>query len=486
MSTFKSGLQDNQRIFVNRSLNMANIRAIGFDMDHTLAPYHKEEFEALAFRETLKKFLDAGYPSELANLKFKPKFVTRGLLVDRDRGNILKVDCHKYVKIAFHGMRQLTRQERSKIYNRQSYKAQEFLSVDSFFALSEVQLFSEIIDFMSNHPNLIQKSFREVYDDLRFFIDESHRDGSIKNEVTKHPEKYIRKDKNIATMLIRLIDAGKTIFLLTNSHYDYTDTIMSYVLDHKDDDFNSWKDYWKYIIVASGKPGFFDSQQKFFEIVKNGEFLKTHSGPLQNGGSYYGGNASLFEKLTGLKGDDILYIGDHMYGDIIQSKGLLNWRTMFILEELEDEFPILESCRNEVEKIGEIVHEKENIDEDLQKKRSKLNMSRRQMKTAMQRDDHRKVESLNELCAKIQIEVEEKEKSLLNIRKDIKKLIREREEKHHAVWGDPMKVGLEKSRLADQIRTYACMYTSRVSNLRFYGPYKHYVSRRESLPHETI
>ena len=57
-----SRLKKWQRIFVNRSLNMGNIRAIGFDMDHTLVVYNREAFETLAFRETLKKFIASGYP----------------------------------------------------------------------------------------------------------------------------------------------------------------------------------------------------------------------------------------------------------------------------------------------------------------------------------------------------------------------------------------------------------------------------------------
>ena len=53
----KQKLKKWQKIFVNRSLNMANIKTIGFDMDHTLITYNRENFEALAFRETLKNSL---------------------------------------------------------------------------------------------------------------------------------------------------------------------------------------------------------------------------------------------------------------------------------------------------------------------------------------------------------------------------------------------------------------------------------------------
>lgn len=181
------------------------MRTIGFDLDHTLANYNREAFEALAFRETLKKFIEAGYPAELSLLKFDPNFLIRGLLVDMERGNLLKVDGHKYVKIAFHGRKKLAKDMRHKLYNSESFKAANLLSVDTFFALSEVQLFSEIVDYMDRHPAKIKKSYREVYADLRRFIDLAHADGSIKSVVLAHPERYIHKDKHLAETLAQQI-----------------------------------------------------------------------------------------------------------------------------------------------------------------------------------------------------------------------------------------------------------------------------------------
>ena len=139
---------------------MQSIKSIGFDMDHTLVPYKREAFEALAFEETLKKFISAGYPEELSKLSFDPNFVIRGLLIDKQRGNILKVDCHKYVKVALHGRRLLDKKERHELYNAQSFKANSFLSIDTFFDLSEVQLFTEIVDYMRLNPGKIKKSFK--------------------------------------------------------------------------------------------------------------------------------------------------------------------------------------------------------------------------------------------------------------------------------------------------------------------------------------
>ena len=40
----------------------------------------------------------------------------------------------------------------------------------------------------------------------------------------------------------------------------------------------------------------------------------------------------------------MLYIGDHIYGDILRSKKTLGWRTMLVVPELETELSILKNC----------------------------------------------------------------------------------------------------------------------------------------------
>ena len=56
-----------KQIFCNRSLNMRNIVAVGFDMDYTLAQYKPETFESLAYEGTIKKLVhDLGYPPEVS------------------------------------------------------------------------------------------------------------------------------------------------------------------------------------------------------------------------------------------------------------------------------------------------------------------------------------------------------------------------------------------------------------------------------------
>ena len=79
-------------IYVNRILNMKQIKVIGFDMDHTLVRYYSDKFEELTFTNAIDKLIhDQGYPHEVKNFKFEFNKAIRGLIIDTENGNILKI-----------------------------------------------------------------------------------------------------------------------------------------------------------------------------------------------------------------------------------------------------------------------------------------------------------------------------------------------------------------------------------------------------------
>jgi 5'-nucleotidase len=448
---------------------MASIKAVGFDMDHTLAPYNHVNFETLAFKVTLDKFIAAGYPIELSEVRFDPTSVIRGLLVDQTRGNLLKVDGHKYVKTAYHGKVMLDKEERYRLYNAQSFRADQFISVDTFFALSEVQLFIEIVEFMRKNPGKIKKSYEDIYKDLRTFIDLSHADGSIKTEVIRDPKTYINKDKHLDVTLERLKDTGKTIFLLTNSDWSYSNSVMTYLLGEH------WRQYFDICIVSAKKPAFFSQKNPFFKFNPETGKVVQHRGQLRASDVYTGGHARKLQQLMGMKGDEILYVGDHIYGDIITSKGIVNWRTMLVVEEMEREIQKLDETRPILDEIIQMRKQREALDEELQRFRSKLNMILKQTnnKNNLDRDRSKMEQQIGEIQIRI---------GALDLA--IRDKLNERSQKIHPVWGEVMKVGLERSRFANQVERYACLYTGKVSNLRLYSPAKLFVSPHELLPHD--
>lgn len=54
--------------------------------------------------------------------------------------------------------------------------------------------------------------------------------------------------------------------------------------------------------------------------------------------TFQGGTVAHLHSMIGVQaGAQILYVGDHIYGDILRSKKQLGWRTMLVVPELEKE-----------------------------------------------------------------------------------------------------------------------------------------------------
>lgn len=59
-----------------------------------------------------------------------------------------------------------------------------------------------------------------------------------------------------------------------------------------------------------------------------------------SGEVYSGGSCDVFTEMIGAKGKDVLYIGDHIFGDILKSKKIRGWRTFLIVPELVQELHV--------------------------------------------------------------------------------------------------------------------------------------------------
>jgi 5'-nucleotidase len=62
---------------------------------------------------------------------------------------------------------------------------------------------------------------------------------------------------------------------------------------------------------------------------------------LEKGHVFQGGNwLHLQAMLEIVAGEEILYVGDHLYADVLRSKRTLGWRSAFIMPELEEEMRV--------------------------------------------------------------------------------------------------------------------------------------------------
>jgi len=354
-----------RRIFVNRNLRMDEIDLIGFDMDYTLALYHQRNLESLSIQCTLDKLIaKRGYPEEIRTLDFDPAFAVRGLVVDRRLGNIFKADRYGHVGRVFHGRTAMSREERHQLYRLERIRlsSTRYAWIDTLFALPEAVMYSAMIDYFEKKGPV---RFGKLWQDIRECIDEAHRDESMKRIIKANLGDYIVKDPELAPTLHKFRSSGKKTFLLTNSAWDYTDAVMKHLLDHALPAYPNWRSYFDIVICAGSKPAFFTDKNPFLEIDAAGNVKGKHTGAFARNRIYQGGNIHDFEKGVGVRGDHVLYIGDHIYGDMLRAKKSSVWRTAMILQELESELTAVENNKGRLERVETLERQLVRLDSEI-------------------------------------------------------------------------------------------------------------------------
>jgi len=471
-----------RQVFVNRNLRVGRVDLIGFDMDYTLAIYQKRSIEQLSFDMTLARLVEQrGYPALIGQLKYDPTFVMRGLAVDRAEGNLLKMDCYCHVGRAFHGRRALTPDEKKKLYRggKISFKGSRFAWMDTLFALPEACLYADIIELLEKSGEKVD--YDKLYVDIRETIDRVHADNSLKTEVRKDVPRFVIRDPELGPALHKLRSGGKKLFLLTNSAWDYTDLLMSYLLDGCLPEYPSWRHYFDLIVCEACKPSFFTGTRPFKEINTTGEEVRDATS-LERGRLSKQGNLTDFERMIGIGGDRILYVGDHIYGDIVKSKKTSLWRTCLIIEELEEEIAYTDQRARDLSRLAQVEDLRERLDDAVNQRKLTLSaLEKRLERDALDPEAHARLE---ELRKREKADLEKLRRALKAASGEADQLEDEVEHGFNPFWGLLFKEGVEKSRFGELVEKYACIYTSRVSNLGLYSPMQYFRSARDFMPHE--
>jgi len=460
-----------RRIYVNRNLRMDSIRAIGFDLDHTLAHYRGPAVEELAYRLTQVRLVERfGYPAALLEVPYEREFVIRGLVVDKRRGHLLKMDYHNYVARAYHGRRLLSTEERKAAYRtgRVRTGSDGYVSVDTLFHFPEVFLFATLVGMREDKRVKRSIGCRKIYSDVREAIDSVHGDGTLKAEILGNLDRYIRKDQRLGRTLEVFRGAGKKIFLLTNSEYYYSAALLGHLLGNGTD----WTAFFDLIVVDAGKPAYFADLERLPSEPREGD----------PEGVMHGGNARLLEKTLGFAGDQIIYFGDHTYGDILRSKKTLGWRTAMVVEELEEELAVTRRLQPQLEELNHWTALRGVLEADLSEiRRRQLQLERRGQApagNASERGDHRRqLDILNDRADELDAEI-------ANVHAMAKELGDAVYRTYNPYWGSLFREGRETSRFGHQVKDFACLYMTRVSNLLNYHPQHYFRSAEERMPHE--
>jgi HAD superfamily 5'-nucleotidase-like hydrolase len=462
-------------IFVNRTINMRSLKAIGYDMDYTLVHYNVEEWETAAFRHAKARLLDRGFP--VADIRFDPSTVIRGLSIDLEKGNLVKASRFGYVIRASHGTRFLSYEELREAYagTLVDLGADRFTFIDTLFSLSEASLYAQLVDLMDS--GLIESGigYGGLYQAVGESLDGAHKDGSIKQDILADPDRFIEPDPDAVLALVDQLRAGKRLMLITNSEWEYAVKVMEHAFDPYLPQGMVWRDLFEAIIVSSDKPSFFTSSDKpLYKVVDEDEaLLRPHIGEIEPGSVFFGGCATQVETFLGLSGDEILYVGDHLFGDVHFSKALLRWRTALILRELESEVEALRAFRADEEKLETLMAEKAALEAEMSSVRLALQRDRLEYAPVPEdvAPDKARLGQLREEIAALDEEITPLAVAASQLRNE--------------AWGLLMRSGIDKSLFARQVEKYADCYTSRVANFAYVSPFALMRASRLDLPHDT-
>ena len=451
-------------VYVNRHLDLKIIKYIGLDMDHTLVKYNSREFEALAYKYVLQKLVDKfRYPESILTLKFNYNQAIRGLIIDKQGGNLLKISCFGSIRFGYHGLQIINFDDYKANISKYQYvdlKSDRFDTIDTAFSISCASLFSQLVD-LKDKKEITLPDYHQLADNIIDALNLSHKDGTLKKIVIKDLDRFIIKDENLVIGIERFVKHGKKIFILTNSDYNYTKTLLEHIInpflkEHKD-----WRELFEYTITNSQKPRFFYDQLPFLKVDPETGLLSNDVGHL-NPDIYQGGGAETLTNTFNVTSNEILYIGDNIYADILCLKKERGWRTGLVLEEIEDEINIVQKISKTKSDISRCTDEKITLEAQINE------LISRQIEN--QEDHSSQVQSL--------------QKSVQNIKKKISFLAEIEKKAFNPYWGEVMRVGAEESYFAYQVQKYTCIYMGKLSDFFSKSPRSFLRSRKRLLAHD--
>lgn len=462
-----------RRIFCNRTLNLRAIKAIGYDMDYTLIHYRTNDWEAHAYRHTVRFFQERGWPTE--GLEFDPELMIRGLIIDTQLGNILKVNRFGFVKNAFHGTRPLAHDQTKEVYSRVIVDLAEprFKFMHTLFSLSEATLYAQFVDIHDRGGLTGVMGYEDLYRKVRSTVDYAHLEGRLKGEIIEAPDRFVDLDESTPLTLLDQHHSGKKLLLITNSEWHYTNAMMSYAFDRFLPGDMSWRELFELVIVEARKPTFFTQANPCFEVIDvEGRLVPAREG-METHRVYVGGHAGQVEACLGLDGEEVLYVGDHIFSDVHVSKNVQRWRTALVLREIEQEIDVIEAFEGRRRELERLMGEKEQLESVSY--RIKLDLQRAKVGYGPSPDRD---------PTELRAELDELRSRLMQLDQAIRPLASAADGLSNPNWGLLMRAGNDKSQLARQVEQYADVYMSRVSSFLGHTPFAYLRSARGSLPHD--
>ncbi|KAG5680067.1 hypothetical protein PVAND_009595 [Polypedilum vanderplanki] len=344
-----------------KTFSLNDYDCIGFDLDNTLVKYNVKEMIFHEYKVISEFLVNRGYSKEflLKPIEEGADFLQKGLILDFERGNLLRICPDGSIQIAAHGTKFLSRQEIREIYGeKQRWQVTDEYCKDmlvawngtlaesirtclDYFDMPAALAFARIIDSIDLEKGGRQEKYKVWPDVLAALMSAYARELFATKEskyfeaLKKNPEKFIHKCEPKVIDWLKLLKKEKKVFLITGSHIDFATLTAGWAIGE------NWRDYFHLIICYAKKPGFFTLNRDFLRLdgIKETDPIKAED--MTPGSVYTQGNyrelTKFIAKITEKNDPKILYVGDNLIQDVFTPNKHCNIDTIAIIEEMMSE-----------------------------------------------------------------------------------------------------------------------------------------------------
>ncbi|KAK3738461.1 hypothetical protein QZH41_017091, partial [Actinostola sp. cb2023] len=285
----------------------------------------------------------------------------RGLVLDLDKGNFIKLDKHGCILRASHGSKPMSRKEvldcygeKGKFHFFEQLKSHmitrhkdisNFRKFETFFDLPGSLLAAKLVDIIDAKDGKPDKYtfWQDILDGFILNFSPSSfqaKKGNYFQSIIENPSKYIKPcPQKVINWIKSLSDEKRKVFLLTNSYIDYASFLLEFAVG------KDWRELFDIVLCKASKPGFFVPYE-LGKVVPSMKSVKgmdevRESSELQFNKIYSQGNLETLMKhlKTWSEKDDprVLFFGDSVKSDIYPTYTLAKWDVVAVLEEMEVE-----------------------------------------------------------------------------------------------------------------------------------------------------
>ncbi|KAK0075392.1 hypothetical protein PV325_006953, partial [Microctonus aethiopoides] len=317
------------------------------------------------------------YPEDIAHLEYRDDFAVRGLHYDIEKGLLLKLDSFLQIQLGavYRGLQPVPDEEVLRIYknriipiayvesqnknSQDSPHRQKMIQLADLFSVPEMGLLCNVTEYfirnhIDYHPEIL---FRDVKNSVQSCHPIMHQ------MVTNNVAEYLEQNKALSKFFDRLVSANKKMFLVTNSPFHFVDKGMKFLVG------DDWKNIFDVVVVQARKPRFFTDESRPMRIYD--EIQKTQLWDrvtkLEKGVIYLEGTVKQLQDMTGWRGHQVLYFGDHPYSDLADVTLEHGWRTGAIIKELTHEIenlndPVFKENANWLQMLTTLIEEHQDYD----------------------------------------------------------------------------------------------------------------------------